>query len=585
MEPKKRRRIPYGMTNFESIRTEDCYYVDKTHYIPLIEEANKFFFFIRPRRFGKTLLLNMLTHYYDINRADKFEQLFGGLWIGQHPTKEHNQYLVLFLNFSMISGDINSYQERMDNYCASCYRSFCAKYAHLLPADIMEEYPRQQNAAAELEYIARRCAEVGQKLYLIIDEYDHFTNDILAHPELELQYKGETHGVGAYRVFFNAVKSGTSTGIERMFVTGVSPVTMDDLTSGFNIGSNYTTDSAFNAMMGFSETEVRQMIDYYQQSGVVRHTTDELIQIMKPWYDNYCFSLSCLGESTLFNSDMVLYFMSSYLWNNGQLPEHMIDSNIRTDYNKLRMLIRKDKNFEHDASVIQQIVEAGQIVAELKLSFPAEKVADTNNFVSLLYYFGMLTIVGKKRGGILLRIPNYTVREQLYGYLLESYSEAELSLDSYHDRDKEVNMAFDGEWRPYFEAIADALKRFSSHRDKLKGEAYVHGFTLAQTCQSRLYLPHSELDAGVDHGYADIYLEPLLGIYPDIEHSYIIELKYRRSTATDAQVEQARQEGIQQALRYSESELVKRTVGHTTLHRLVIVWRGMEMAVCEEIYV
>ena len=571
------------MQNFEAVRLEDCYYVDKTHFIPEIELANHYFFFIRPRRFGKSLLMNMLRQYYDMAKADMFEQLFGNLWIGSHPTAERNSYLVLYLNFAITSGGVEGYEERLNGYCQIQFEGFLDSYQEFFPGNAIEMLRATNGAANQLAYIIQLCKKAGQNVYMFIDEYDHFTNSVLSTPDIETQYKAITHGNGALRLFFDAVKGGTDSCIKRLFVTGVSPVTMDDLTSGFNIGTNYTMNPKFNALVGFTESEVRQMLQYYQQFGYFKHSIDELIEAMKPWYDNYCFSPDSIGQATLFNSDMVLYFMYRYRDADGRFPEPMVDSNIRTDYSKLRMLIRKDKEFAHDASVIQQIVEGGGITAKLKEAFPSETVTNPDNFVSLLYYFGMLTIVGKSVKGVKLRIPNQTVREQIYTYLIDTYGENDLRVDDYYFNDIETDMAADGKWQPFFQYIADTLKRFAAQRDKQKGEAYVHGFTLAMTCRSHLYLPHSELDAGIDHGYADIYMEPLLGIYPDIEHSYIIELKYRRGNATDEAIEAARQEGIEQALRYSESAKVKSTVAHTKLHRLVIVWRGMELAVAEEI--
>jgi len=583
MEQQKAKRIPYGMQNWEDVRLRNCYYVDKTRFIPEIEAANDYFFFIRPRRFGKTLLMNMLCHYYDVRKADKFERLFGDLWIGRQPTPEHNRYLVLHLNFAMFSGDLEGYKRRMDDYCNTQYVFFIRKYADLLPANAMEMLQAKEGAANQLDALIRICAEAGQEMYLFIDEYDHFTNAILSDAAYERNYKAETHGTGAFRAFFDTIKGGAVSSIKRLFVTGVSPVTMDDLTSGFNIGTNYTMEREFNAMVGFSETEVRAMLDYYRQYYEFRHTTDELIEAMRPWYDNYCFSEDCLDEPSMFNSDMVLYFVDNYIRGGGRFPRKMLDSNIRTDYSRLQMLIRKDRGFEHDASIIQHIVETGGITAELKDSFPSETITNPDNFVSLLYYFGMLTIAGRGIRGVEFRIPNQTVREQVYSYLANTYRDNDLEIDDYRLSNLMADMAIDGTWRPVFEFIADALKRFSSHRDKQKGEAYVHGFTLAQTCMSRLYLPVSELDAGPDGGYADIYLQPMLGIYPDIAHSYVLELKYLRSSATQADVERARREAEAQLLRYADSEVVERTHRPTQLHRLVLLWHGMDLAVAEEI--
>ena len=587
----KPKGIPYGMQNWEELRLSNYYYVDKTRFIAEIEAANRYFFFIRPRRFGKSLLVNMLRQYYDVRKASIFNRLFGDLWIGHNPTPMHNRFLVLYLNFSAFSSTLDGYKEQMDDYCEIQFRGFVRDYAGLLPAYAMDELNSKKGAANQLSSLARLCEEAGQQIYLFIDEYDHFTNIILSDPGTEKEYKGETHGAGYYRGFFNAIKAGAENSISRLFVTGVSPVTMDDLTSGFNIGTNYTTQPAFNAMVGFTEDDVRQMLDYYRQYYTFRHTTDELIEIMKPWYDNYCFAKECLDESPLYNSDMVLYFVDNYIRRKGSIPEDMLDTNIRTDYNKLRMLIRKDRGFEHDASTIQHIVETGGITAELKTHFPSENITDPDNFVSLLYYLGMLTIEGTYRGKVIFRIPNQVVREQMYGYLSQTYRDNDLSVDDSLRNMLISNMAYDGEWRPFFEFIADALRRFSSNRDKQKGEFYVHGFTLTMTCLQNFYLPISEQDAGVKSqrgqevsgGYADIYMQPRLDVYPDLEHSFLLELKYLPSSASDTEVQVARQTAIAQLTRYADGLDIARTIGHTQLHRLILLWRGMELAVAEEL--
>lgn len=575
------KRIPYGMMNFIAVREDDCYYVDKTHYIPQIERANKFFFFIRPRRFGKSLTLSMLRHYYNIVEADKFEKWYGGLYIGSHPTPERNAYLVIYLNFAVVSGEFCNYRESLDAHCNTEFNFFCDVYADYLPKGIKEEMNRKKGAVEQLDYLYKECTRAGQSIYLFIDEYDHFTNKILAEPGCLDDYKNETHGIGYLRSFFDTVKAGTDSSIRRCFVTGVSPVTMDDLTSGFNIGTNYTLDENFNEMIGFTEEEVRAMLDYYATVCEFHHTTDELIGLMKPWYDNYCFSKQMYGRTTMYNSNMVLYFIDNYIRNGGRFPEYMIEENIRIDYNKLRMLIRKDKEFAHDASTIQTLVRQGYITGTLKQGFPAETIAQPDNFISLLFYFGMLTVSGTYKGETKLTIPNEVVREQLYTYLLDTYNEVDLSFSNY-DKDKLASrLAYDGAWKPYFDYIADCLHRYSSQRDKQKGEAYVHGFTLAMTAQNRFYRPVSEADTQA--GYADIFLCPLSEIYKDMLHSYVIELKYARGKDSDERVEQLRREGIEQANRYAAAETVQSAIGNTTLHKIVVVYRGMGMEVCEEI--
>ena len=580
-QPVKRKRIPYGMMNFIDIREDDCYYVDKTHYIPLIENANKYFFYIRPRRFGKSLTISMLHHYYNILEADKFEKWYGDLYIGKHPTPERNSYLIIYLNFAVVNAELNSYQQSLDAHCNTEFNFFCDVYAQYLPEGIKEEMNKKKGAIEQLDYLYKECIKTNQQIYLFIDEYDHFTNKILSEPSCLEDYKSETYGTSYLRSFFDTVKAGTDSTIKRCFVTGVSPVTMDDLTSGFNIGTNYSLSPEFNEMTGFNEEEVRAMLDYYATTCQFHHSTDELIEAMKPWYDNYCFSEKSYGGTTMYNSNMVLYFVDNYIRNGGYMPRNMVEENIRVDYNKLRMLIRKDKEFAHDASTIQTLVQQGYVTGELKTGFPAETVAEPDNFTSLLFYFGMLTISGTLEGETKLTIPNQVVREQLYSYLLDTYNEADLRFDNWEKGKLASAMAYRGDWKAYFDYIAECLHRYSSQRDKQKGEAYVHGFTLAMTAQNRFYRPISEQEN--QEGYADIFMFPLLDIYKDMLHSYIIELKYAKGKDSDEKVEQLRQEAITQANRYAASETVQKAIGTTTLHKIIVVYQGMKMVVCEEV--
>ena len=577
----KPKGIPYGMMNFVAIREDNYYYVDKTRFIEKIENSNRYFFFIRPRRFGKSLTMSMLRHYYDINAADKFERLYGDLYIGKNPTPNRNKYLVMNLNFAVIDADLGNYRSAMDAHCRIEFTMFCRRYAHLLPSTCLDEMLKEDGAVKQLDYLCKICLDAGQKIYLFIDEYDHFTNNILSDAAREKEYRKETHGTGYLRTFFDTIKSGTDSSIERVFITGVSPVTLDDLTSGFNIGTNYSLAYGFNEMVGFTEEEVREMLTYYSQHYEFHHTVDELIETMKPYYDNYCFAKQAFGETTMYNSNMVLSFMYKYLDNRCRIPDAMLDENIRVDYNKLRMLIRKDKEFAHDASVIQTLVSQGFVTGEIKEGFPAEDIAKDNNFISLLYYFGLVTIGGRYHGDTKFIIPNEVVREQIFSYLLDTYSDNDLTYDEYGIRKKEQLMAYCGDFKPFFQYIADSIYTFASQRDRQKGESFVHGYTLALTSLCRFYRPISELDN--QNGYADIFLRPIQEIYDDMEHSYIVELKYLNSKATDAQVASAIEQAKLQVCRYADTVNAQHQIGTTTLHKVYVVYRGVEMVACEEI--
>ena len=575
------KRIPYGMMNFVAVREDNCYYVDKTRFIEKVEKANKFFFFIRPRRFGKSLTMSMLRHYYDINQTDKFDSLYGDLYIGKHPTPNHNKYLIIYLNFAVVNADLGNYRSALDAHCNTRFNSFSDTYASLLSKGFKDELNKKNGCVEQLDYIYNECDRVGLKIYLFIDEYDHFTNHILSDAARLDEYKGETHGTGYLRTFFDTIKAGTDSSIERVFITGVSPVTLDDLTSGFNIGTNYSLSNGFNEMVGFTEEEVREMLSYYGQHYEFNHTVDELIEIMKPYYDNYCFALKAYGKTTMYNSNMVLSFLFKYIDEECELPLQMLDDNIRVDYNKLRMLIRKDKEFAHDASIIQTLVSKGYVTGELKEGFPAEDIANNDNFLSLLYYFGMVTIGGFYRGKPKFVIPNEVVRKQVYTYLLDNYHDNHL----YTDKDKlsllEENMAYDGEFKPFFQFIADSIYTFASQRDRQKGESFVHGYTLALTSLCCYYRPISELDN--QNGYADVFLRPRCEIFKDMEHSYIIELKYLKSNASETEVKAAVKQAEAQLCRYADTVNVNDNIGHTTLHKVYVVYSGVEMVACNAI--
>ena len=574
------KKIPYVMTDFERIILENYYYVDKTQYIAKVEKVTSFFFFVRPRRFGKSLFLNMLGLYYDINQKDKFEKIFGNLYIGKHPTPDRNKYLVLTLNFSSVAANMDRLEETFNTYCKIVMDGFAERNAHLLGKEAVEKLHELKTGDALLGSLCQSAQNKGQKIYLILDEYDNFANNILVDYGNE-RYRSITHGSGFFRSFLKVVKDYSSSVIERIFLTGVSPVTMDDLTSGFNIADNYSSNSAFNNMIGFNEYEVRALIDYYKSCIELPHSTDELIDIMKPWYDNYCFSIDSLDEPPMYNSDMVLYFMNRYLLNK-RIPNNMLDANIRTDYNKLRHLIHVDKTFGENASVVQEIVEKGSTTGIIIDSFPAEDIVKTRNFKSLLYYYGMLTISGMEMGEPILSVPNWAVREQLYGYMADIYKD---SADLYLETDKLVDrmkrMAYKGEWENCFTYIADRLNAQSSVRDFIEGEAYVKTFILAYLGLTHYYIARPEYES--NKGYADIFLQPRLLQLPDMVYSYCIEVKYAKRDASDTEIEKLLSNAKIQLKQYAASEWIHQDKGTTELKSIALVFQGWKLVRVEEV--
>lgn len=573
------KRIPYGMSDFNRMRNENYYFVDKTMYLPLIERMPDYLFLIRPRRFGKSVFLGMMRTYYDLLEKNNFDKYFGDLWIGSHPTDQRNRFQVLYFDFSK-AGCSEPGVDLMTNfntYCNLVINQFARQYATFYDNDFEEAIQKISSAKSKLTYIELKAHEKGYPLYLIIDEYDNFTNVILSEHGQKM-FHDLTHASGFYREYFKQFKGM----FDRIFMMGVSPVTLDDLSSGYNIDWNISTDETFNAMMGFDETEVRSMFTYYQQNGMLKGDIEAMIEEMKPWYNNYCFAKRSLKDERVFNCDMTLYYLNHWV-QKGRAPEEMVDKNIRTDYKKLKMLARIDRDTtqkERRMSTIEEIAAKGEILVDLHTSFPAERVTDIDNFRSLLYYYGLLTMCGTRGDRIKMCIPNNCVREQYFGFLRDYYQQIH-NLNLSYLKDLIDNLTFDGEWKPFFECIAQAYRENSAIRDAMEGERNLQGFLKAYLALATYYLMQPELE--MNYGYCDFFLLPDKARYSDIAHSYILELKYAARTATDAELEAQAEEGRRQLLQYSKDKVLQKLSTGTTLHLLLLQFRGWDMVKCEEI--
>jgi len=298
------KRIPYGLSDYSRIRELDSYYIDKTHHIPLIEAGPLYLFCLRPRRSGKSLWLSVLQHYYDINLADQFEYFFGDTYIGQHPTPERNSYLVMMFNFSLVSPILSRVEESFEDTGALAVEDFLKRYERFFDEEERDNILAVPKIEQKLRRIFLYATQKKLKTYLLIDEYDNFTNTILAN-EGQQAYENITQGAGFLRHFFNLLKGATGgqiSGLNRLFITGVSPVTMDDVTSGFNIGRNISLNRRFNEMIGFTQSEVEAIITYYHKMGLMTLALDEMLAVVKEWYNNYYFSAE--ANTALYNSPM-----------------------------------------------------------------------------------------------------------------------------------------------------------------------------------------------------------------------------------------------------------------------------------------
>lgn len=583
------KQVPYGVADFATVIEQNLYYVDKTMFIPELEKQPRNLFFIRPRRFGKSIFLSMLYSYYDCTQSHKFQSLFGNLWIGQHPTPLQGKYQVLFLDFSQITGNIDKLETKFNSYLSINLDAFVRQYSEYYQAE-MEEILTQEDFEEKMELIFKAAKAHQYHLYLIIDEYDNFTNVIL-NERGENVYHAITHADGFYRDVFKKFKGN----FERIFMMGVSPVTLDDVTSGFNIGWNISINPEFDEMLGFSTTDVVEMFTYYKEHGSipVDSDIDAIVNDMKPWYDNYCFAEEALKKKTrMFNCDMVLYYLRNYM-DNGCSPRQMIDPNTRTDYGKMKKLLQFDKLDGERKGIIRKIAEEEQIVTQLYESFSAYQIPKAEIFPSLLFYYGMLTIKGTRGSKLILGIPNNNVRKQYYGYLEEEY-QAKAYVDVNQLTDYYYDMAYDGKWKEGLRFMADAYAKVSSVRDGIEAERNLQGFFMAYLNLNDYYITAPELE--LNHGYCDFFLLPDLTHYAS-QHSYILELKVLSKKDFSAIVEgeftedgkpmtkaeKQWREALDQIHQYAEAPRVEALRQGTKLHLIIMQFEGWELKRMEEV--
>jgi len=576
---KKRRtdlKIPYGVSDFRTIRNEGLYYVDKTEYLAQMEARDRFIFFVRPRRFGKSLFISMMESYYDLNQKKDFKTLFGDLWLGKHPTENANRFMVLKLDFSKVSGTGRELQVSFERHIDDQLVGMVARYADKFDEKLRDSF-RGLHVESKLAEVVNRSRLIGIPLYLIIDEYDNFTNQMIRAVGVK-DYRDITHGAGFYRNWFKKFKGE----FDRIFMTGVSPVTLDDLTSGFNIAANLTLDADFNAMLGFSETEVLQMYRDFKGTGkFTKGDPAEIVKSIKPWYDGYCFAKEKVGEESVFNSDMTLYHLKN-LVAKGEHPENMVDANIKTDYDKLKTISDLQRVIFRMAPVealpmTEQTVTSGGIQFPLVESFPAEAIIKPENFHSLFFYYGLLSMEGRYKGATVFGVPNACVEKQVYGYLRQQYFPP---MKSFLEWDSAAQaFAYDGKWLEFFELVSKNFAETTPIRGGISGEVRLQGYFQCEMGHLPQFITCPELE--MSHGNCDFFLFPERTYYGDVPHSYIVEFKHVKKGAKKAELDAQRKEGVAQLKNYAKDKKIPALAKDTTLHLILVQYRGPKMANCE----
>ena len=554
------KKLPYGISNYEELIEDGYYYVDKTMYIEKLENlAEKRILFLRPRKFGKTLFTSTLENYYDVKKVDKFEKLYGETYIGKNPTRLKNSYNILKFNFSGI--DTTDEETTMIGFkekTTIAIRGFVEKYG--LDFNINPEQTTEGLLSSLIE--AFKIQKANEKIYVIIDEYDHFANELLGFNTN--QFKNLVSKNGKVRKWYEILKEGTESVVDRIFITGVAPITLDSLTSGFNISSDKTQDREFNEMMGFTEKELEKLM---QEQNIVKEKQEELLPIMRENYDGYKFSIH--GKERMYNSNMCLYFLNNYV-RFSEIPDQLIDVNIASDYSKLGKMLDLCKGEERE-KVIEKTVSGEGIVSEIRQKFnPAIEFTETD-LISMLFYLGYLTIEGEEVGYPKLNIPNNVMKEIYSDYFLKILKD-ELKIDineNYTEIAREI--ALEGKIDKIVEMLGKYLKNLSN-RDYIKfDEKYIKLIFFCIAMNLKIFRLKSEME--VQKKYPDILLIP-----KDLSKGYkgvMIEFKYlKKDEKSKLQEKQA--EARKQIEEYGEIEEIKEL---KNINKYTVV------AVNDEIYV
>ena len=577
------KKIPYGQSTFMDMSKENAYYVDRTMYISEIEDT-KYVFLIRPRRFGKSLFLSTLYAYYDVKDQEEFDTVFKNTWIHNNQTPYRGKYLILYFNFSAITKDIGLMQSDFNNYCCTVIDEFLYIYREYIPDRISKAVEADELAHAKLHKLAVMLNDTEHKLYILIDEYDHFTNVLLSEQGIEA-YHAITKGVGFFKQFFINLKfltSGKGSALERLFITGVSPTTMDDVSSGFNIGDNISLLPKFNNIVGFTEKEAREILAYYISAGKLNVDIEESVAIFRKWYDNYRFSDK--AKESLYNTDCIWYFVKDSMRSDGILTD-VVNDNLRMDTRKLSNLVVLNKQLNGNFDILSEVINTGKTYSVINKSFPYEQITQPDNFVSMLYFLGLLTFSKDDNDyQPCLKIPNETIKKLMFEYItncLSSAYEANVSFNTRTFNSLILNMIRFGDYKPVFEFITNEMNKKTSIRDFIYGENVVKLFFLFYLSYYDYFFVSTEKE--LNKGYADVVMMPNSLKYKDLNYMYLIEFKYiKRSVEGEAfktELNKKMADAKAKLEQYADADEVDKI----SMVKLISVFYGWEMIVLENV--
>jgi hypothetical protein len=521
-------KLPYGESNFTKVINEGYFYQDRTAFIHDLEAAPGFLYYLRPRRFGKSLFVSMLEHYYALEFQPQFNDLFGKLDIGKNPTPLANQYMVLKFEFTGIQTDTPvSTREGFLESVRDSVGLFLNQYDDIFPPDIHAAIVEKKQANLVMKALFFHYKKINKskkipKIYLLIDEYDHFTNELISF-NFDFFAKSVTEN-GFVRKFYETIKAATWDGIvDRLFITGVSPVTVDSLTSGFNIGTNISLRPAFHGMMGFEETEVSGIL---KGIGVEEADLTPLLNDLRAWYDGYLFHAD--AKSHVYNPDMVLYF-AEYFQAEKKYPDDLLDTNIASDYTKIRNIFKIQQREDEHLETLRILTDTGEISAILTKEFSLTKKFEQGDLVSLLFYMGFLTIQAKELGGLIFTFPNYVIEKLYADYFISIVEQkAGLPIDNSQLNSAVRELALRGTPQYLYNIVTEVVKVLSTRDAKDFNEMSLKAIFVSLLHQQQFYYVHSEFET--ERQYVDVFLETITG--NPVKYETAFELKYVKKGET-----------------------------------------------------
>jgi hypothetical protein len=554
-------RIPYGKSNFKDLIGEGYFYQDRSMYIRrLEEETSGFLFYLRPRRFGKSLFMSMLRYYYGLEHKEKFDGLFGKLAVGKKPTALANGYLVLVFEFSGILTDTPKHT--FDGFLIkvkSGISRFLTEYKQYFTQEQRKSILSNTQASEMLQELLDYHKEngVSYSIYVMIDEYDHFANELISFNFDH--FKEIVTENGYVRKFYETIKAATWDSIvHRIFITGVSPITIDSMTSGFNIATNLSLDVNFQLMVGFEEKEVKGIL---QKIGTKKENLPLVLEDLKTWYDGYLFNHN--AKIHVYNPDMVLYFAQFYQTYK-KYPDNLLDNNIASDYSKVKNVFRIQNREYENLEALRILTETGEVSSELTTQFSFVKTFGVDDLISLLFYMGFLTIKGRYLNNTIFQFPNFVIKRLYADYFISMLqNRADLPIDNAPLNNAIMDLATTGNLQPFMNQVSEILKILSNRDAYHFNEMSLKAIFVSCLYQQRFYYVHSEYET--EKGYADIFLEAIRGYDPNYQVAF--ELKYIKKKDKNEEDKKIDDADIQALLDKAEIQLTNYMITKKFLDR------------------